>query len=164
MPYTPNSTWVDGSGGGTPLSAARLNNLESGVTMTWDNYTPAWTSSGSAPAIGNGVLAGRYIQRGKWVTGQARLVAGTTSTFGTGVYRLSLPVTAVALANIAMGSGYVWDNSVASVWNFNVVQASTTTVEFFITATGGAHQVSASNPFAWATSDHIQMSFAYEAA
>lgn len=32
MPYTPNSTWVDGSGGGTPLSAARLNNLEAQVT------------------------------------------------------------------------------------------------------------------------------------
>jgi len=30
-PWSPNSTWVDGSGGGTPVSAARLNNLEAGV-------------------------------------------------------------------------------------------------------------------------------------
>lgn len=31
FPWSPNSTWVDGSGGGTPVSAARLNNLEAGV-------------------------------------------------------------------------------------------------------------------------------------
>lgn len=36
MPYTPNSTWVDGSGGGTPISAARLNNLEDGVDLALD--------------------------------------------------------------------------------------------------------------------------------
>lgn len=30
MPYT-KQTWVDGSGGGTPLSAARLNYIETGV-------------------------------------------------------------------------------------------------------------------------------------
>lgn len=33
MSYTPNTTWVDGSGGGTPLSAARLNNMELGVVF-----------------------------------------------------------------------------------------------------------------------------------
>ena len=32
MPYTPNTAWVDGSGGGTPLTAARLNNLEAGLS------------------------------------------------------------------------------------------------------------------------------------
>jgi hypothetical protein len=32
MPYTPNSTWADGSGGGTPVTAARLNNMEAGIT------------------------------------------------------------------------------------------------------------------------------------
>lgn len=30
MPYTP-TTWVNGSGGGTPLSAANLNNIEDGI-------------------------------------------------------------------------------------------------------------------------------------
>lgn len=30
MPYTPQ-TWADGSGGGTPITAARLNNIEAGL-------------------------------------------------------------------------------------------------------------------------------------
>lgn len=31
MAYTPNTPWVDGSGGGTPITAARLNNMEAGL-------------------------------------------------------------------------------------------------------------------------------------
>lgn len=33
MPYTPNTTWVDGSGGSTPTSAARFNNMEAGLAL-----------------------------------------------------------------------------------------------------------------------------------
>jgi hypothetical protein len=164
MPYTPNTTWVDGSGGGTPLSAARLNNLESGVTWTWDTYTPAWTSSGSAPAIGNGTLSGKYIQRGKWVTGQARLIIGSTSTIGTGSYRLSLPVTAAAASVTVIGSGYTSDASVDSLWTGVVYQAATTYVNLFVTAAAGAYPVGAAAPFAFATSDAIHVQFTYEAA
>lgn len=32
MPYTPNPTWADGSGGGTPITAAKLNNIEGGIS------------------------------------------------------------------------------------------------------------------------------------
>lgn len=33
MAYVPNTTWADGAGGGTPLSAARLNNAEAGIAQ-----------------------------------------------------------------------------------------------------------------------------------
>lgn len=36
--YTPNS-WVDGSGGGTPITASRLNNIEAGVESMDDRVT-----------------------------------------------------------------------------------------------------------------------------
>ena len=49
MPYTPNSTWVDGSGGGTPISAARLNNVESGVCEDVGHVHAHGTASGSRP-------------------------------------------------------------------------------------------------------------------
>lgn len=32
IPYVENPPWADGSGGGTPISAAKLNTLEQGVT------------------------------------------------------------------------------------------------------------------------------------
>lgn len=32
VPYVPNTTWADGSGGGTPVTAAKLNTIEQGLT------------------------------------------------------------------------------------------------------------------------------------
>lgn len=32
VPYVPNPAWADGSGGGTPITAAKLNTLEQGLT------------------------------------------------------------------------------------------------------------------------------------
>jgi hypothetical protein len=32
IPYTENTAWQDGSGGGTPVSASKLNNIEQGIT------------------------------------------------------------------------------------------------------------------------------------
>jgi len=62
----------------------------------WTAYTPAWTSSGTAPALGNGTATGHYMRSGKAITVAAEIVSGTTTTFGTGNYRISLPVTASA--------------------------------------------------------------------
>lgn len=42
MTYTP-TTWVDGSGGGTPITAARLNNIEGGVAAAAPSTNPALT-------------------------------------------------------------------------------------------------------------------------
>lgn len=66
-----------------------------GATQT---YTPAWTSDGTAPTIGNGTLSGRYAILGTqlmWVA--IRFVYGSTSTAGTGNYRFSLPAAYKAL-------------------------------------------------------------------
>lgn len=41
MPYTP-TTWVNGSGGGTPLSAANLNNIEDGIVDVETLATDLW--------------------------------------------------------------------------------------------------------------------------
>lgn len=32
IPYTENTAWADDSGGGTPITAAKLNNVEQGIT------------------------------------------------------------------------------------------------------------------------------------
>ena len=65
------------------------------VTSVWTTYTPAWTSSGTAPAIVNGVLAGWYRYLGpKTVDVIIQWRAGSSTTFGTGIYYLSLPFAA----------------------------------------------------------------------
>lgn len=57
----------------------------------WAPFTPTWSSTGTQPAIGNGVVRGRCRRDGS--TGRVRwyIGVGTTTTFGTGEWRLSLP-------------------------------------------------------------------------
>lgn len=64
--------------------------LEAAVGV-WTAYTPAWTSSGTAPAIGNGSLQGAYVKIGKLGIFRASITLGSTTTIGTGAYSLSLP-------------------------------------------------------------------------
>lgn len=69
-------------------SAPKARQYEMGP---WAQYTPAWTSSGSAPSIGNGVLLGRYRRSGTTLHLQQRLAIGSTTTVGSGYIRLGLP-------------------------------------------------------------------------
>lgn len=62
------------------------------ISAAWQTYTPAWTAATTAPALGNGTITGRYTQIGKTVYVAVMLAAGTTTTFGSGVYKFSLPV------------------------------------------------------------------------
>lgn len=62
------------------------------TTQQWVSYTPTWTSTGTAPALGNGTLAGRYIYVGyKTIHFEISQVLGSTSTLGTGYYNWNLP-------------------------------------------------------------------------
>jgi hypothetical protein len=57
----------------------------------WRSFTPIWTSSGTAPVLGNGTLTGRWRQVGDSAQVEIVLTLGSTSTIGTGLYTLSLP-------------------------------------------------------------------------
>jgi hypothetical protein len=74
-------------------------------------YTPAWTSTGSAPAIGNGSLSGQYQQIGKLVTFNFSIVFGSTTTFGSGSYRFSIPVASSGLGGM-FGHATLFDSGV----------------------------------------------------
>ena len=61
------------------------------VVTDWASYTPTWgVLSGSAPAIGNGTLTGKYRRVGDSGYYQIALTFGTTTTIGSGVYTFSL--------------------------------------------------------------------------
>lgn len=61
------------------------------LTDPWTAYTPVWRSSGTQPALGNGTLTGAYRQSGKFGQFHILLTVGSTSTFGTGIYRFDSP-------------------------------------------------------------------------
>ena len=73
-------------------------------------YTPTWSSTGTQPAVGNGSLTGSYLTVGTLAFVRVALVIGGTSTAGTGLYALGLPVAYVGGAN---GTGYVQDAGTA---------------------------------------------------
>ncbi|MFD3925804.1 hypothetical protein [Streptomyces sp. NPDC058614] len=58
----------------------------------WNSYTPIWTAATTNPAIGDGTLTGRYAVVGKVCHFTAFVVFGSTTTYGSGGYSLSLPI------------------------------------------------------------------------
>jgi hypothetical protein len=56
-------------------------------------YSPTWTGASSDPDIGDGDIDARYSKDGKWVTVSIHMVAGSTTTFGSGTWYFSLPFT-----------------------------------------------------------------------
>ncbi len=57
----------------------------------WQSYAPGWAASVTQPAIGNGVLTGRFLQVGKTVDVLVVLSWGSTTAAGNGQYTFTLP-------------------------------------------------------------------------
>lgn len=59
----------------------------------WEDVlpAPAWTGSTTNPVIGNGTIAGKLRRRGTEVDYRGIIQFGTTTTFGTGEWRIALP-------------------------------------------------------------------------
>lgn len=128
-------------------------------------YVPAWTSTGVAPAIGNGTLSGRYVVIGKNITGTIALTAGTTTTFGSGTYFWSLPVTSSASIAVGtpVGNVQIFDTSASARYSHLAITNTTTTL-FGISQAAPAGTITNTTPVTFATGDQILVSFGYEAA
>lgn len=151
---------------GAKLRGSTLNSLitELRTADPWTDYSPslAWTSSGTAPVLGNAVVVARYIQTGKLTIYTFRITFGTTSTYGTGTYSFSLPVNSQA-SRYAVGSAYCRDASAGSAGHFPATAVVDTTVSastlFVINVNALVGQTF---PFTWTTSDYITATVAYE--
>ncbi|MEU2075413.1 hypothetical protein [Streptomyces sp. NPDC013489] len=100
-------TWVVGE----VVTAAQLNaeirDQINDLIAPWISYTPAWTSTGTAPVLGNGSLFSRYKLVGKVCTYAWEQVMGTTTTFGTGAWGWQLPFTAASPSGSSSSFGYI---------------------------------------------------------
>ena len=134
-------------------------NSENVIAGPGTAYTPTWTSSGTAPAIGNGTLRGHYSRTGSAIVATIEMIAGSTTTFGTGTWSFSLP-RASAGATVHVGTGYARDDSAsgAATGVFCINAAGGTTVVCQATGTG---QFSATVPITWAQSDSLRLTIAY---
>lgn len=121
----------------------------------WTPYTPSWTSSGTAPSLGNGTLIGSYNIIGQTVVGAARLIMGSTTTFGTGNYFISTPFT---LFFPSFVNGMAYDSSAGQLYIVGGQFDTGTRWSFIDTAKPGV-VVSNTTPFTWAQSDELRLNF-----
>lgn len=68
-----------------------LVNIDGAPTTDWITYTPLWTAPTTNPAIGNGILTGKWRRVGDSVYVQILMNAGTTTTYGSNYFNFSIP-------------------------------------------------------------------------
>jgi hypothetical protein len=124
----------------------------------------AWTSTGTAPALGNGTLVAASKQVGKLVFYILRLTWGSTTTGGTGTWQFTVPF--LPSTGNQMLPGYVRDNSAAvvhpSVAHFGSGSNPVITSVQCHNASGVVGVVTATHPFTWAVSDVLYVAGTYE--
>jgi len=121
-------------------------------------FTPTWASAGTQPALGNGTLTGQYERRGKRVTATLQLVAGTTTTFGTGAWSFSLPF--AGGANHYIGQARLADSSTGvNQIAMTLLTSSGSTVSLI--SEGSNVSVDLNTPFVWATGDSATITITY---
>lgn len=153
------------------VTAAMLNtevrDALTGIQAAWTAYTPTWGSGGTQPTLGNGTLAGAYMQIGKTIHFRCQLTVGSTSTFGTGNYTLTLPVMPVSsTAQRHRFEGWIFDNSAGALYDLRASSTTTTTMNLFLDATTAAivGAFTPTSPVTLATSDVVSLNGTYEAA
>jgi hypothetical protein len=132
----------------------------------WTSFTPTWTTSGTAPTLGNGTLVSRYMKIGRLVHWIGALTIGTTTNPGTGIWSFSLPFTSANNGIITQGTANYMnpgDNEYVGVIdlgpNATTMQpvVKTQTSYFF-------SNVSNTVPVATGSTDSLQWSVTYEAS
>lgn len=123
------------------------------LSLPWTPYTPAWTTSGTAPVLGNGTIDGEYLISGKLYIGRMRLLWGSTTVGGVGSWNFGLGGGAVmSTTGQAVGSLLMRDNSAALHFMGASYQSATTSFEV---RCHGANVAAAAVPFTWAVNDFL---------
>lgn len=149
--------WVDAS------KLLELTNLATALTAAWGTWTPTWSGFAGNPALGNGTMNAKYRRIGKTIDGVIALTMGSTTTFGSGQWRFSLP----GGATVRTGHEYT-----CAVWMFDASASNRyvgagriagTLLELHNAALGATQgSVTSAAPFTWATSDLLSVSFTVE--
>jgi hypothetical protein len=135
----------------------------------WTTYTPTLTASTTNPVIGNGSIAGRYMNTGATIFGEIRIIAGTSGfTRGLGVYKVSLPTPGVIenyqpVGQVVMrdeGPGVTYFGT--AIFNNNVNNVIELYMHSQVATFDEGVAVTESTPFLFSANDKILIQFTYE--
>lgn len=161
MVWTSPRTWVAGEVQTAALLNTHLRDNLKAIGDAWTAYTPTWTATGTNPAIGNGTIAGAYMQAGKLVAFRLKITMGSTTTYGSGAYLFGLPVASLAAGSDSIDiSALVFDSSATGrAFRFGYMSSGS-----IVLADQSGTTVNATTPYTLATNDTISISGHYEAA
>lgn len=135
----------------------------------WSTYTPAWTSSGTAPVPGNGTFNGRWTRVGKTIHLEMYILFGSTSSAGSGEWAFSLPVAAASTTANAdwMGSALGTNPGTAYWPGICKIDSNTSVVKCLSSTSAGGSTGGlwgAAVPYTWTNGHYLSLSITYEAA
>lgn len=130
----------------------------------WTPYTPVWTAASVNPVIGNGTIEGWYKVIGKTCFVRGNIAMGSTTTFGSGEWYVSMPFTA-SHADAILMSANLLDNG--SAWYNATVNGARAGFNYKSTiqyqAVGGtADSITPTTPFTWTNTDRFLWNGTYE--
>jgi len=126
------------------------------IFSTVRSYVPTWTGSSTNPVIGNGTLSGVYSVHNGLCQVTILMVAGSTTTFGTGVWSFALPITSRSTLSV-FGSARGFDSGTAYYAGVSEAGSVSVTATFDATNT----QAQSTVPFTWATADSLYLTVTY---
>ena len=150
---------TDGTVGTNELAASAVTQAK--VSFPVNLYTPTWTADTTNPVLGNGTLAGRFAQIGKFIHLQIVLTIGSTTTLGSGTWYFSFPVTSEG--SLFVGGGKAVDTS-AGIASPIFPEPSTTSLFrmlYVVQATAAYGVVTHAAPIPWASGDQIFVNLPY---
>ena len=166
MSWTAPRTWVAAEVVSASIGNTHWRDNFKAIGDAWASYTPTWSASGTAVAIGNGTQVGGYINPGKLVIFRAKITMGSTTTYGTGSYRIALPVSMNA-SDPGRFMVTLLDSSAGATYQGVTYNVSGTLAPIAAdngTAGGALAGITPTVPFTFATSDTIEATGMYEAA
>ncbi|MGW2837300.1 hypothetical protein ACWCWD_06265 [Streptomyces sp. NPDC001493] len=164
MTFSPR-TWTVGE----TVTAAQLNqeirDQFASILDAWTAYTPTWTAATTNPVLGNGTIVGRYLKVGRTMQIHIELTMGSTTTYGSGAWTISLPVAAASGSGTRVGVAHAL-GSIRVAGNTQVGATSTSITTFFPASTSVSNlsNAGATNPFTWAATNTLRIDLTYETA
>jgi len=135
------------------------------VQEGWVAYTPTWIASTTNPAIGNGTITGAYRRIGKTIDARVKILAGSTTTWGSGHYKISLPVAQHAALATYAPVGFGSASYTSGTWRSLLAMLTNTASNFYLVRPATDVILDHSGPgTAWTATGMIQVALRYEAA
>ncbi|MFD0074249.1 hypothetical protein ACFVIY_17630 [Streptomyces sp. NPDC127166] len=157
-------TWVVGEVVTAAYLNAEVRDQFTDLLAAWTAYTPVWTAT-TNPSLGNGTLVGKYRKIGRLVNFQIDLTMGTTTTYGSGAWSLTLPFAAAASSGSRIGVAQALGGS--RFGGQIVISPSAAGTSPFFPASASVSNLSsvaAATPFTWASGNELRITGCYESA